>query len=337
MRLLTLGILTVLLNVRIAVAIPEAELKEAMSSKVAAYLAQNGRYESISGQRGLSLASFTLEGTGDKGDVLLIPGQGEFIPKYYELAYDLVQRGYSMIYILDHRGQGASERLLPQSPEKGSVESFSDYAKDLGNYIQSIRSKRQGQKLFLVAHSMGAGVSALTLREGMVDAVVFSAPMLGVRAPVVYDTRYLMPLLLTLCKTEKMCNNFAPGKEEFNLYLDFDKNVLTHSKARWSLHQSMLQENPSIGIQGPTNRWVLQATKAVKRIAKIAPPKDIPMLLFQAGEDEVVLPKQQTQYCAKAKSCQLIKVPGARHEILQETDSLRTKVIDRIDRFFATH
>lgn len=328
------GILTVLGNPGHALAISESRLKDAMINEVAPYLQKNGHYETFIGSRGLHLSTFTLSGTGNKGDIILLTGQGEFIPKYFELAYDLVQRGYSMIHILDHRGQGTSERILPKSPEKGSIESFSDYTKDLETFIQSVRNKRPGQKFFLLAHSMGGGISTLTLRDGMVDAVAFSAPMLGMRGPVLYDTRYLMPLLKALCSNEKTCDDYALGKSKFNLYLDFNTNVLTHSQARWGLHQSMLKENPRLSINGPTTRWVLESTKAVNRMAKVAPPQNTPMLIFQAGEDDVVLPRQQARYCAKSKNCRLIKVAGARHEILQEADRIRTPVLNQIDAFF---
>lgn len=329
-----LGIVALLTNPRTASAVPESQLKETMSTKVAAYLEKHGHYDSFPGQKNLNLVSFTLSGPGGKGDVILIPGQGEFIPKYYELAYDLVQRGYSAVHILDHRGQGASERVLQESPEKGSVESFSDYTKDLGNFISSVRRQRPGQKIFLIAHSMGAGIAALTIRDGMFDAVAFSAPMFGIRVPVIYDSRYMMPLLKTLCMTEKKCDDFAPGKSKFNLYLDFKTNVLTHSQARWEMHKNMLKESPILGINGPTTRWVLEATKAMFRVSDIAPPKNTPMLIFQAVEDQVVLPKPQVTYCAKSENCHLVKVRGAKHEILQESDIIRAGVLDQVDRFF---
>jgi len=321
-----------------SMAISESKLQKVMSSEVQPYLEKYGRYESFTGAKGLAISTFTLLGGGSKGQVFLVPGQGEFIPKYYELAYDLIQRGYSAIYIIDHRGQGSSPRVIEQAPEKGSVEKFSDYVTDLSIFVKSVRAKQPGQKFFLIAHSMGGAISSLLMnqnpKEKLFEAIAFSAPMLGVRAPIVKDSRLLKPVLLTLCLAPKTCNDFAIGKDKFNLYLDFENNLLTHSLARWEMHQAMLQEDSSLGISGPTNRWVLEATRATEQIAKIAPPQNTPMLLFQAGSDKVVLPRDQIKYCRKSKNCELIKVAGANHEILQEADRIRDNVVNRIDAFF---
>jgi lysophospholipase len=337
---ITLGILIAFMLPVLSLAVSEVNLDQTMSSEVMPYITKHGRYESLIGSRNMAVSTFTLDGTGTKGDVFLVPGQGEFIPKYYEIAYDFIVRGYSAVHIIDHRGQGSSPRVLINEPQKGSVDKFSDYVQDLGLFVSAVRAKRPTQKFYLVAHSMGGAITSILLNQTRkvktFEAVAFSAPMLGVRAPIAKDSRYLKPVLLALCLVPKSCNDFALGKSKFNLYLDFKGNVLTHSEPRWEMHQTMLQEDSSLGISGPTNRWVLEATRATEQISRIAPPAKLPMLLFQAGNDEVVLPNAQNKYCAKSKNCQLIKVPGANHEILQERDSIRENVVDRIDTFFST-
>ena len=41
--------------------------------------------------------------------LVISPGQGEPALKYAELVYDLKDTGYD-IFVIDHRGQGASDR-----------------------------------------------------------------------------------------------------------------------------------------------------------------------------------------------------------------------------------
>lgn len=323
-----------------ASAVSESNVQTLMNSEIKPYLAQHGQFRSLVGAKGLLLATYTLQGPGTKGDVIISSGQGEFIPKYFELAYDLVQRGYSAVHIMEHRGQGASARVLSEEPDKGSVEQFADYTADLSQFVNQIRNERPGQKLFLIAHSMGSAISVLTLHdrfnnEKVFSAAAFSAPMFAVRAPVARDTRFLLPVLRTLCLTPTLCDGYAPGQAKFNLYLKFDGNLLTHSKNRWKMHQSMLREDSELGINGPTTRWTLEATKATMKIAKLSPPQNLPLLIFQAGEDRVVLPEAQTEFCKKSANCRLVKVPGARHEILQERDSRRTPTLDQIDALFS--
>jgi len=61
--------------------------------------------------------------------ILVVPGRIESYIKYPELAYDLFMCGYDVV-ILDHRGQGRSERLLEDS-HRGHVVEFGDYVDDL--------------------------------------------------------------------------------------------------------------------------------------------------------------------------------------------------------------
>ena len=61
--------------------------------------------------------------------ILIVPGRIESYIKYPELAYDLFHCGYDVV-IIDHRGQGRSDRLLADS-HRGHVVEFSDYVDDL--------------------------------------------------------------------------------------------------------------------------------------------------------------------------------------------------------------
>src|SRR5262245_44843306 len=75
----------------------------------------------------LRAAIFETENRG--GTVILLQGRTETMEKYFETACDLQKRGFS-VATLDWRGQGGSERLLPD-PLKGHVRDFSDYLQDL--------------------------------------------------------------------------------------------------------------------------------------------------------------------------------------------------------------
>jgi len=60
-----------------------------------------------------------------------------------------------------------------------------------------------------------------------------------------------------------------------------------------------------------------------------------PLIVLQAGNDTVVFTKRQNKLCSKAKSCTLVAYPTAKHEILQEVDSIRNDVLKRTLHFFA--
>jgi len=68
----------------------------------------------------------------------------------------------------------------------------------------------------------------------------------------------------------------------------------------------------------------------------------VPVLVLQAGEDNVVEPKGQEQFCKKMNevnlnSCSIIKIRGARHEMLIERDEYRDKVLSLALQFIAAH
>ena len=68
----------------------------------------------------------------------------------------------------------------------------------------------------------------------------------------------------------------------------------------------------------------------------------VPVLVLQAGEDNVVEPKGQEQFCKKMNevslnSCSIIKIRGARHEMLIENDEYRDKALSLALQFIAAH
>ena len=69
----------------------------------------------------------------DVGAIVISSGRTEAAIKYKELIYDLFRLGYS-VYIMDHRGQGLSERML-EDPDLGYVEDFQFYIDDLKSFF----------------------------------------------------------------------------------------------------------------------------------------------------------------------------------------------------------
>lgn len=70
--------------------------------------------------------------SGWRGTVCLFGGRNDFIEKYFETIGELQQRGFA-VAIMDWRGQGGSDRLLPD-PRKGHVDDFAQYESDLGKF-----------------------------------------------------------------------------------------------------------------------------------------------------------------------------------------------------------
>jgi alpha-beta hydrolase superfamily lysophospholipase len=57
------------------------------------------------------------------------------------------------------------------------------------------------------------------------------------------------------------------------------------------------------------------------------------ILLIQAGDDSVVLPAPQEQFCDQATLCTRITIKDGRHGLLNERDELRSEVLTRLVDF----
>lgn len=117
---------------------------------------------------------------GQKATVLLVHGFGEHCGRYMHVIEQLLKR-HMEVFCIDFRGHGRS-----QGP-RGDVERFEQYEEDLDAAIKYVLSqKKQGQKLFILAHSMGALVSMrLMAKQGEnIAGMVLSAPLFALSSSI---------------------------------------------------------------------------------------------------------------------------------------------------------
>ena len=139
---------------------------------------------------GLTIRYALWPRTADRrlGTVCLFSGRGEFIEKYFETITDLRRRGFA-VAMMDWRGQGGSDRLL-KNPRKCHVEDFTDFDKDLGQFMSEIVLPDCPAPFYGMAHSMGGNIllrSALT-KVCWFDRIMLSAPMIDIRPEFTQST-----------------------------------------------------------------------------------------------------------------------------------------------------
>src|SRR5690606_7781022 len=76
----------------------------------------------------------------------------------------------------------------------------------------------------------------------------------------------------------------------------FERNVLTHSQARYQAFRDTYAKHPEVQLGGPTFGWLVEALKASEKAAACAPKIKIPVTLVQAGGDQVVSPRGQRRF-----------------------------------------
>jgi lysophospholipase len=130
---------------------------------------------------------------GPRGSIVLFPGRGEGSFEYYETAIDFIERGFEPVYVLDHRGQGMSPRLL-EDPHKGHVERFDDYVDDAAAFVTfvtiDLTSLGAGPKpaMYLTSNSMGGAIGIGLFQRLGEDNPFIAAAFLGAMIDVNYHS-----------------------------------------------------------------------------------------------------------------------------------------------------
>src|SRR6476646_418300 len=130
----------------------------------------------------LRFAGWNASGTA-RGTVILQGGRGEFIEKYAsETVSELLGRGFAVM-AMDWRGQGLSDRPLPQRHEAGYIDRFETYLGDFRLFLDTVVAPAAPRPLLVLAHSMGGHITSRYLAEqgGPFAAAVLCSPMMGLR------------------------------------------------------------------------------------------------------------------------------------------------------------
>jgi len=188
--------------------------------------------------------------------------------------------------------------------------------------------------LYLLAHSMGAAVAAGYLENytSPFKAAALLAPMFQINTKP-YSERVALAIVSAYTRFGKSMQ-YAIGKGNYDPFLPFEKNDVTGSRARfWMTNEVSARYSETI-IAGPSNEWIYRSLMASKKIANEILKVKTPILMFQAGADQIVKTELQGLTCSRAKNCELFAFPTSQHEILMEQDYIRDVAMEKIEAFF---
>jgi lysophospholipase len=169
---------------------------------------------------------------GEKGSLVIAPGRTEASPEYYETAIDFINLGYSPVYVVDHRGQGLSPRLL-QNTFKSHVSDFDEYISDFKEVVKMIQAElaiidQKPTKLFYASNSMGGGIGMGYFehmgKKNPFKAAILLGSMIRVnylsfinKKPTVINNMIFSETGVIaqgglFCLSKKKCNQYARGK-----------------------------------------------------------------------------------------------------------------------------
>ncbi len=256
-----------------------------------------------------------------RGSVIVSPGRTEGIEKYFEVAERLTARGF-VVLVHDWRGQGLADRLLHDrllGHAVGHADFLSDYRALIG-----IFEDRLPQPWIALGHSMGGCLTLLAMARGQmgISAAILSAPMLGLRTGSV--PRPVARLLASLSTALGLGGRPTPGPAP-SAPAPFETNILTHDRARYERNEAQIIAHPDLKLGGPTWGWLKFAFSATEILARGAgvPTLATPVTVVAAGDDLLVDNGALEAVTKRLRRGRYVEIPGAYHEILQETDEIQ--------------
>ncbi len=299
---------------------------------------QQGQHQSFFSfdQRRICYSSFRHPAA--RAEIVLSPGRIEAGQKYQEFCFDLYQAGFT-VHLIDHRGQGLSDRINADR-HLGDVADFQHYVQDFSLWLEQHIMPVQQAPLLGLAHSMGSAILCRYLQqhtEHGFRGAVYCSPMFGIQSkplPKAIATG-LVKLITWLNQVCGRPASYFPGQKPYQDKA-FSGNHLTHSPVRYQLFRQLYQAQPQLQLGGVSSRWLQQSLLAIKALQQ-APALTLPQLIVQATEDPVVDNSMQQLYLQKhlqqGQPCELVKIQGALHEIMFESDPLRNLLFEALDRF----
>jgi lysophospholipase len=270
---------------------------------------------------------------GDAGTVLVLPGRTEWAEKYAPTATVLQRAGYAVAAI-DFRGQGLSDRLLPD-PRPGHVGAMDDYQRDLAALMAVVTDQGLPAPHYLFTHSMGGAIGLRALHRGLrVRAAVFSAPMWGVRIPP--HLRPWRPFIRAWHRWRGTMLAYAPTTDArpYVLKKPFAVNRLTRDAAMWQTMRDQLAACPDLAVGGPTMQWLDLAIAEARGLMALPAPA-VPALIAWGAEERIADRHAMRRMADRWPGATALVFPDARHEIPMETPDVRDALHAATLRLFA--
>ncbi|MCR3757736.1 alpha/beta hydrolase [Clostridium felsineum] len=303
-------------------------------SKVEQYLNSKRKSGYFKGKENINIYYEKYNNPNAKSTIVISHGFRESLEKYNEVIYYFLKNGYS-VYGLEYRGHARSARLGKDSSQT-SIDNFDYYVEDLKEYVDTIvKPENKDEKLFLYAHSMGGAIGGLFLERypKYFKAAVLSAPMFEVNTGRYPE--FFSKAVANIFSLVGFGDNYAPGHHEYSGESDFETSCTT-SKSRYDYYLDKTNRIDDLKNGGASFEWVKGALKATSEVtdSENASKVNIPILLFQAENDDTVRPDGENKFANEAKKCKLIVVKDSKHEIYREKDDIMIPYFNKVFNFF---
>ncbi|MEX2535474.1 MAG: lysophospholipase [Trueperaceae bacterium] len=262
------------------------------------------RSGSFKGGAGLTLHTLAWRPAANaRGVVVLAHGYGEHAGRYDDLAGELTGRGFE-VHALDFAGHGKS------AGRRGEVADFYNLVRDLGAFVDEVRSQTPGLRCGLMGHSVGGAVSAILCSRSPspVDALVLSAPYLRHGEPVPQRRLRLLQLLA----------RFLPRLGVNRV----DPDYLSRLPAEVEAYRN----DPLVFHGKASAQTALELLKGVQAL-ELAPHLTVPLLLIHGNQDRIADPVASGELSRRVGVSDMTfeLVAGGYHELLNDLEQERIR------------
>lgn len=269
-----------------------------------------------------------------KGTVIFLPGRTEFIEKFLEDIRIFNDIGFACA-AMDLRGQGMSYRPYPDR-DKHYVRSFEPHIDDVKALFDHVLTNKMQKPYILMGHSAGSHVILRFLHDHpeLADAAITVAPMVEINTGGIPIG--VAKFLARAMRHLGLGAAYIMGHTAFKEGRWGWRKLLTSDDERFGDEDYFIKNRDKrLAVGGATYKWLWEALKSTSILNSPGYAEAIktPILGLQAGEDTIVDNKKQAAFFERLPNGRLVRIEGALHEILKETDAHRAKVWQAIREF----
>ena len=201
--------------------------------------------------------------------LVIVHGGGDHSGRHVETARRLVRAGYA-IYAFDLPGHGKSPG------KRGHIRCFEEYIASVRVFVEKVSRQYSGQRPILLGHSLGGLISTYYAikHQETIRCLILSSPLWGFNFRIPLWKRILAYCLLPIWPSLTM-DRPRVGED-----------VLSHDPRVTVLYRSDPLVHPKASV-----RLYAELQRKFKELPFVLPQLKIPILILQAGADQVASPK----------------------------------------------
>lgn len=288
---------------------------------------------------------FAPEDGKAKKTVVLFTGRGTSFVQWMETIADLVGRGFQVVGV-DRRGLGFSSRLIDGDTQKLHISSFDTYVDDYVDFVEGVAvpaarlASPEGHQLFSLSHSLGSHIYLRVAAKlpGVFDRSLLIAPMFDAKTIAGIPAKNLFKAIQG--SSSQAPTDFALSQGPYKAK-GLEQTDSTGSDLRHNVGLAMDDIYDIMKIGGSTKGWVDAMLASIevgqKDLASVATNDNQVWFILPMGDRSINLKLAETAsslVLGAGQEHRLLKIPGARHDLLREEDQYRLKMLEVIDRAF---